>query len=1328
MPAPRLLPTDTVTFRQELSGQVTVLADVVGNNCAAAIDFEDPKAAGETLAALRANANIVSACVYSRDGQAFAVYQRDSASKFVPPAVRPAGQEFTRNDLRLFRVIRQGGVMTGTIFVASDLRSLSSRLMNYVNIVGMVFLTSLLAALLLSSRLQRLVSNPILHLARVARTVALDRNYSRRAAKQGDDEIGQLVDGFNEMLAQIQRRDAALQFAHDNLERRVGERTKELAQSLSLLNATLESTADGILVVDRKSQVASYNARFIEMWRLPREQIASGEDDQLLPLAMEQLKDGEAFLAKVRDLYERPEAESHDFLELKDGRIFERASQPQRLNGECVGRVWSFRDITERMQAEQKLAESRNFLDRIINTVPDPIFVKDRQHRGVLVNDAFCHLMGLEREELLGKSDHDHDSFPSAQADEFRSKDELVFATGKENTNEETFTAADGTVHFIITKKALYTDEKGDKFIVGVSQDITERQQAEESLRESQALYHSLVDQMPAAVFRKDAEGRYVFVNSSFCQVIGMPADQILGKTAPELLACMKETQSTKRLVSDKSGTQGMGHHESIMLTGRHIVVEDEYQGPDGRRSYYHTVKSPVFDADGKIAGSQGILFNITDRKVAEDALQESQALYLSLVDQMPAGVFRRDKEGRFVFVNAWFCKLKGMNPDQILGRTASEIAAAERQNPTPKWLPEFAKQGSVHHEQIMRTGQTIEVEEQYSEANGRTQHLHVVKSPVFDSDDRIVGTQGMLFDITTGKEAEAALSYERDLLRTLLDHSPDQIYFKDAQSRFIKTSQAQAVLFGLKSADELVGKTDFDFFTEEHARPAFEDEQEIIRTGRPLVGKVEKEVLKDGRVSWALTNKMPLRNKDGQIIGTFGISKNITDLKQAQEAAAYERDLLRSLLDHSPDSIFFKDLQSRLVNLSRSEAANLFKVALSRHRDTHPGESAGKLPAHLESVEQFREYAIGKTDVDFYGIEHAGVFNQDEREIMHTGRPMIGKIEQTVCPDGSSIWHMTTKVPWRNKEGEIVGTFGTSKDISDLKNAEAKIEETHKQLLETSRLAGMAEIATNVLHNIGNVLNSVNVSASLVIDNVKKCKAASLARVAAMMQEHERDLGTFITSDPKGRQLPAYLGQLAEQLLADQKAAVIELELLVKNIEHINEVVAMQQSYARVSGVKEIINVRDLVEDSLRMNAGALARHRVEIIREYEDVPLINIDKHRVLQILVNLVRNAKYACDESGREDRQMTVRVSESDGGVKVSVRDNGVGIPPENLARIFSNGFTTRKDGHGFGLHSGALAAKEMGGTLKAHSDGPGKGANFTLELPVQAGSTTQVLEQ
>jgi len=410
--------------------------------------------------------------------------------------------------------------------------------------------------------------------------------------------------------------------------------------------------------------------------------------------------------------------------------------------------------------------------------------------------------------------------------------------------------------------------------------------------------------------------------------------------------------------------------------------------------------------------------------------------------------------------------------------------------------------------------------------------------------------------------ERTGELAYERDLLKALLDNSPDPIYFKDSQSRFIKLSKSQSIHFGVASSDELLGKTDFEFFSEAHARPAFEDEQEIIRTGIPLINIMEKEVLKDGRVSWALTSKMPLRNKAGEIIGTFGISKDITDIKEA----------------------------------------------------------------------------------------------------------------------------------------------------------EAKLEQAHKQLLETSRMAGMAEIASNVLHNVGNVLNSVNVSASLVSGSVKRSKAANLAKVVAMLRDHAHDLGIFITSDSKGRQLPAYLAELSDHLLAEQKAAIQELDQLCGNIEHIKQIVAMQQTYAKVSGVREVINLNELVEASLHINEGTLNRHCVEVIHEFEKVPPINVEKHKILQILVNLIRNAKHACQDSDRKDRRVTVRVTNTADWIKIFVIDNGVGIPPENMTKIFNHGFTTRKDGHGFGLHSGALAAKELGGFLTAHSDGPGRGATFTLALP------------
>jgi signal transduction histidine kinase len=220
------------------------------------------------------------------------------------------------------------------------------------------------------------------------------------------------------------------------------------------------------------------------------------------------------------------------------------------------------------------------------------------------------------------------------------------------------------------------------------------------------------------------------------------------------------------------------------------------------------------------------------------------------------------------------------------------------------------------------------------------------------------------------------------------------------------------------------------------------------------------------------------------------------------------------------------------------------------------------------------------------------------------------------------------------------------------------------------------------------------------------------------LLREHEADLAAFLTGDPKGKQIPTYLAQLAGHLVGEQAAALKELAQLQNNIEHIRDIVAMQQSFAKVSGVTEMLQVTDLVEDALRMNSTGLIRHDIRIVREFDAMPSLPLEKHKVLQILVNLIRNAKHACDESGRLDKQLTMRVTNGNGRVRIAVIDNGAGIPQENLTRIFGHGFTTKKDGHGFGLHSGALAAKEMGGALNVESEGLGRGATFILDLPLE----------
>jgi signal transduction histidine kinase len=290
--------------------------------------------------------------------------------------------------------------------------------------------------------------------------------------------------------------------------------------------------------------------------------------------------------------------------------------------------------------------------------------------------------------------------------------------------------------------------------------------------------------------------------------------------------------------------------------------------------------------------------------------------------------------------------------------------------------------------------------------------------------------------------------------------------------------------------------------------------------------------------------------------------------------------------------------------------------------------------------------------------------------------------------------------------------------EIAERKRMEIQVEKTHKEMLIVTRQAGMAEVATSVLHNVGNVLNSINVSTALLADNLKKSRAGgNLAKAAALLRDHQNDLAGFFTSDSRGRLIPDYLDNLARRLAEEQAAALREISELGNNVEHVNEIIAMQQTHARAVGCAEKVKATELVEDALRVNADASAQAGATIEREYaDDLPEITVDKHKVLHILINLIRNAEHACEASGRPEKRVSVRASHSEGRLRIAVADNGVGIATENLTRIFNHGFTTRKDGHGFGLHSGALAARELGGSLTAHSDGPGRGATFVLELP------------
>jgi predicted ATPase/signal transduction histidine kinase len=280
------------------------------------------------------------------------------------------------------------------------------------------------------------------------------------------------------------------------------------------------------------------------------------------------------------------------------------------------------------------------------------------------------------------------------------------------------------------------------------------------------------------------------------------------------------------------------------------------------------------------------------------------------------------------------------------------------------------------------------------------------------------------------------------------------------------------------------------------------------------------------------------------------------------------------------------------------------------------------------------------------------------------------------------------------------------------------ELKQAQSRLVDTARAAGMAEVAANVLHNVGNVLTSAVINLQAMREMVGSSRMGRLKQATTLLEEHRDDLADFLTRDPNGSRLTSYLPALADALLEERRTLQQGLEAMGLHIEHIRAIVHVQQNYASNTLVTEECDLSLLVEDALSIQRPTFQRHGITVTRgEFPTLPRVRLDKHKVLQILINLFSNAKNATQGLPDGQRHMSVRLEAVGNTARILVEDNGIGIAPEHRERLFAQGFTTREDGHGLGLHSSALAAKMLGGRLTLESEGPGKGATATLELPL-----------
>jgi PAS domain S-box-containing protein len=744
----------------------------------------------------------------------------------------------------------------------------------------------------------------------------------------------------------------------------------------------------------------------------------------------------------------------------------------------------------------------------------------------------------------------------------------------------------------------------------------------------------------------------------------------------------MNKANHHGRKVVDLKGVGPSGSNGKHAGTGRrhlHDGLEQRVAELEQQVTGLLAENAELVRSNKQLANADRLLqVEIAKHKRTEEALCESQALYHSLVEHMPAGIFRKDREGRYVLVNSWFCELRGMKAEEIPGKTSEELIAVESAMHGDKHpeVTQLLSEGTKHHDQIMRTGERIEVEEEYTGKDGQKRYLRVVKSPVFGPDGKIIGTQGVQFDVTDRKKAEDELRRSNEalfrihrLLQALLDIAPDRIYFKDTNSRFLMLSRSLARRFNLDDPEDAVGKMDFDFQLPERAKEFYADEQRIMQTGEPLINKIEKQIAPNGEVGWTSTNKVPLRDQDGKVIGLAGINRDITDLKRAEEALRESQALYSSLVEQLPVGIFRKDPAGRYI---------LVNPWFCRLKGMKAEEFLGKTPGEVTASD------AAKRDPTAPTVDYAGAGGGHHEQIMQTGKS-IDVIEEYIHADGTKKFVHALKLPICDLSGKIIGTQGILSDITDIKQAEAALRQSEEKLrlfasqLERSNreLQDFAYVAS---HDLQEPLRKVAVFGERL---------------------KEKNDGKF---DPESL-----------DYLARMQSATGRMQTLINSLLTFSRVTTKAQPFAPVNLAEVAASVVDDLEGRIEQVKG-----RVEV----GPLPVIDAEPVQMRQLLQNLIGNAL----KFRRPEEPPVVKVNAeiiSDPSVpgkklcRLTVSDNCIGFEEKYAERIFQvfQRLHTRNEyeGTGMGLAIVKKIALYHGGDVIAKSK-PGEGSTFILTIP------------